>query len=93
MEQGGMEEAARLVARGLDPALPVMKAIGVAPFSTFARGEISRAEALERARIDTRRYAKRQSTWFRNRMTDWLHVSPEDALDVALTEIGRRGLA
>lgn len=93
MGQGGPEEAARLVARGLDPALPVMKAIGVAPFSAFARGEISRAEALERARIDTRRYAKRQSTWFRNRMPDWLHVAPDYALDVAMTAIGRRGLA
>jgi tRNA dimethylallyltransferase len=93
MGQGGLEEASRLAARGLPPSLPVMKAIGVAPFAAFARGEISRAEALERARLDTRRYAKRQSTWFRNRMTDWLHVAPEAALDLAMTEIERRGLA
>ncbi|MFC7051707.1 tRNA (adenosine(37)-N6)-dimethylallyltransferase MiaA [Hansschlegelia quercus] len=92
MEQGGVDEAARLAARGLSPSLPVMKAIGVAHFAAFAQGGISRAEALERARLDTRRYAKRQSTWFRNRMADWIHVASEAALDVAMQEIERRGV-
>lgn len=90
--EGAIDEAARLVARGLDPALPALKALGVAPFAALARGELSRDDALERTRLDTRRYAKRQSTWFRNRMADWLHVEPEEALDVALAEIGRRGV-
>jgi tRNA dimethylallyltransferase len=65
----------------------------VAPLAAWARGETDRATALERTRIDTRRYAKRQSTWFRNRMADWLHVEPEAALDRALGEIARRGTA
>ena len=93
LEQGAAEEAERLVDRGLDPALPAMKALGVAPLSAWRRGEISRDVAVERTRLDTRRYAKRQSTWFRNRMADWIHVAPEEALDRALKEIEARELA
>lgn len=80
---GAVEEAAALVARGLDPMLPAMKALGVRPLAAFASGTMSRADALERTRLDTRRYAKRQMTWFRNRMADWIHVAPEDALSTA----------
>lgn len=90
---GAIEEAARLAARGLDPALPAMKALGVGAFAAHARGEVSLDEAIERTRLDTRRYAKRQSTWFRNRMANWLHVAPDEALDAARGEIDRRGIA
>jgi tRNA dimethylallyltransferase len=71
VEAGGIEEVARLVARGLDPGLPAMKALGVAPFAAHLRGERSLAEALDQARQDTRRYAKRQLTWFRHQTPDW----------------------
>jgi tRNA dimethylallyltransferase len=90
---GAREEAEALVARGLDPAAPVMKALGVAPLAAWARGEIEQEAALARTRLDTRRYAKRQSTWFRNRMQDWQHVPPEEALDAARAELVRRGVA
>ena len=93
LEEGGAEEAQRLVARGLDPALPALKALGVAPLAAWRRGALGRDEAIERTRLDTRRYAKRQSTWFRNRMADWLHLAPEVALETAVAEISRRGLA
>jgi tRNA dimethylallyltransferase len=65
---GAVEEAARLLARGLDPALPVMKAIGVREFGALARGEIGEADAIARASAATRAYAKRQATWFRTQM-------------------------
>lgn len=90
---GAVEEAERLDARGLDPALPAMKALGVRPFAACARGEIALDEAIARTRLDTGRYAKRQSTWFRNRMAGWLHVAPGEALAVAEAEIARRGLS
>lgn len=90
---GAVAEAARLDARGLDPALPAMKALGVRPFAAHARGEMSLDEALERTRLDTGRYAKRQSTWFRNRMADWIQVRPDEALETAVAEIERRGTA
>jgi len=71
IEAGALEEVARLTARGLDPAAPAMKALGVAPFAAHLRGEITLPAALETARGDTRRYAKRQLTWFRRQTPDW----------------------
>ncbi|HYJ31236.1 MAG TPA: tRNA (adenosine(37)-N6)-dimethylallyltransferase MiaA [Allosphingosinicella sp.] len=65
MTDEGFDEVRSLVARGLDPALPVMRAIGVAEIWAHLRGELTRDEALEQGRIATRQYAKRQYTWFR----------------------------
>jgi tRNA dimethylallyltransferase len=71
METGAVAEVEALLAQNLDPALPATKAIGVPEIAAMLGGEISRAEAIERASIATRQYAKRQRTWFRNRMGDW----------------------
>lgn len=73
---GAIEEVEALLARGLDPDLPAMRAIGVPQISAFLRGEISRADALEAAQAATRQYAKRQYTWFRHQPpAGWLrHV-------------------
>jgi tRNA dimethylallyltransferase len=65
MTDEGFDEISSLLARRLDPALPVMRAIGVAEIAAYLGGHISREEALERGRIATRQYAKRQYTWFR----------------------------
>jgi len=54
----------------LDAQLPVMKAIGVREFGAVLRGEIVKEEALRWAQQETRRYAKRQLSWFRNQMRD-----------------------
>ena len=61
---GAVDEVERLLERDLDPALPVMRAIGVPEISGWLRGEISRAEMLELGTIATRQYGKRQYTWF-----------------------------
>jgi tRNA dimethylallyltransferase len=68
---GAVEEVRALLALGLDPSLPAMKAIGVPEVAAMLRGELTEAEAIERAVIATRQYAKRQRTWFRGRMADW----------------------
>lgn len=60
----GLHEAERLLARNLDTALPVMRAIGVPQIAAMLRGELSRDEALATGKIATRQYAKRQYTWF-----------------------------
>jgi tRNA dimethylallyltransferase len=60
----GVEEVRRLLERGLDPALPVMRAIGIREIAAYLRGELPREAALERGRAATRQYAKRQYTWF-----------------------------
>ena len=81
---GGLDEAAALADLGLDPALPAMKAIGVPEMMAAATGRLTIDEAIAAAVTATRRYAKRQETWFRNQMPGWLRITPDqpDAVDV-----------
>ncbi|HTI68043.1 MAG TPA: tRNA (adenosine(37)-N6)-dimethylallyltransferase MiaA [Caulobacteraceae bacterium] len=71
VETGALEEAQALLARGLDPSLPLMKAVGLRELGRHLAGELSLGEAVALASQETRRYAKRQSTWFRNQTPDW----------------------
>ena len=68
-ERDVLEEVRALA--GLDASLPAAKALGVAQFARHLSGECSYADALTEVQIATRQYAKRQVTWFRNRMLDW----------------------
>lgn len=71
-DDGGVEEAAALLARHLDPDLPAMRAIGVPQIAQYLSGSIDRAAALDLAQAATRQYAKRQFTWFRHQPpADW----------------------
>lgn len=72
---GGLAEAEALGALGLDPELPAMKAIGVRELLDHLAGNTSLDEALAAMKTETRRYAKRQETWFRNQMGDWERVA------------------
>ena len=63
---GAIDEVSRLMARQLDPGLPLMKALGVAPIAAFLKGDINKDDAAFIAKRDSRRYAKRQMTWLRN---------------------------
>ena len=76
---GALEEVRDLAARGLDPALPAMKAHGVPWVIRHLAGEITLAEAAEGGKRDTRRYTKRQVTWFRHQLPEWDWVAPERA--------------
>ncbi len=76
-ENGAVEEVVALNAQLLDPELPAMKAIGVPEISGWLNGELSQQQAIERAVIATHQYAKRQRTWFRNRMGDWPRFVPD----------------
>ena len=78
VEQGALEEVRALLARRLDPALPVMRAIGVREIADWDAGLIDRDTMIERATIATRQYAKRQYTWFsRQPPPDWDRHSGE----------------
>ena len=66
LTSGAVEEADRL--RGLDPDLPAMKALGLPELHACLAGKIALDEAKRRAVFATRRFAKRQRTWFRNRL-------------------------
>jgi tRNA dimethylallyltransferase len=67
---GAEAEVAALVARGLDPSLPAMKAVGVPELAAYLAGRSSREAAVDAARQATRRYAKRQYTWLRHQLSE-----------------------
>jgi tRNA dimethylallyltransferase len=68
----GQQEISDLLARNLDPALPVMRAIGVPEIGAFQRGEISESDVKILGKRATGQYAKRQYTWFsRQSSPDW----------------------
>lgn len=71
IEQGALEEARAMGALGLDENLPAMKAIGLRPLLLYLRGRLTLDEAIFRAQAETRQYAKRQITWFRNQAPGW----------------------
>src|SRR5262249_12527149 len=79
LEHGAMDEVRALAARGLDPMLPAMKAHGVPWLVRHLRGEIGLSEAAAGAKNDTRRYTKRQVTWFRHQMPAWSWQPPAQA--------------
>lgn len=71
IEQGALEEVRALLALGLDPGLPAMRAHGVREIAGYLCGTSSLAEAIAKSKTETRRYAKRQMTWLRRFMKDW----------------------
>ena len=77
VEEGGLAEA--LALKQLDPALPAAKLLGLRPLIGLAEGRLAKDEALAQAITATRQFAKRQSTWFRNRMADYVWVDPIDS--------------
>jgi tRNA dimethylallyltransferase len=84
---GALDEVKALAARRLDPLLPAMKAHGVPWLIRHLNGEISLDEAAAGSIMDTRRYAKRQNTWFRGQMKDWPSAAPDRAFDVVMRDL------
>jgi tRNA dimethylallyltransferase len=70
IESGALDEARRFAGRGLDAALPLMKAVGLPPLLAHLKGELDLEAAIALACRDSRRYAKRQTTWFNNQLLD-----------------------
>jgi tRNA dimethylallyltransferase len=64
VEQGAIEEVRTLLDRRMSPDLPVMRAIGVPELAAYVRGQYSVEDAIAAGQQATRRYAKRQYTWF-----------------------------
>jgi len=71
VEAGAIEEVRALLALGLDPSLPAMRAQGVRELASYLSGRSSLEEAITKAKTETRRYAKRQMTWLRRFMVEW----------------------
>ena len=81
LAQGALDEVATLMQRGLDPALPVMRAHGVPHLIAHLEGRIKLDEAAKRSKLDTRHYAKRQFTWARHQLSGFRWVRPEEAVE------------
>ncbi len=81
LEAGVLDEVAELMAMTLDPALPALKAVGYREFAGHLAGEAHLDEALAQAQMQTRRYAKRQLTWFRNQTPDWARLTQPSAAE------------
>ncbi|WP_189494629.1 tRNA (adenosine(37)-N6)-dimethylallyltransferase MiaA [Algimonas arctica] len=77
LEAGGLEEAQTVHALGYPARAPMLKAIGLSHLLSYLDGECDLENAIETAKRDTRRLAKRQMTWFRNRCTDWTVLKNE----------------
>ena len=85
---GLFREVEELLQSGLDQNCTAMQAIGYKEAAAALRGEISRPEALEQIKQGSRRYAKRQLTWFRRREDAlWILWDREPALEPALARI------
>ena len=90
MREGALEEVAALARRELDPALPAMRAHGVPHLIAHLRGRLGREEAIARAQLDTRHYAKRQFTWARRQVPGFRWVAPEEAVAAGGEALGFR---
>lgn len=83
LDNGALDEVRDLAALDLDQALPAVKAIGVRELWSAVAGDMSFDEAIQRAKIATRQYAKRQATWFRHQLgPEWRRLGPGEALAV-----------
>jgi len=81
LKKGALDEVQALASRKLDPQLPVMRAHGVRHLIAHLEGDLKLAAAAERAKLDTRHYAKRQFTWARHQLKGFEWVAPEAAVE------------
>ncbi len=93
IEAGWVSEVAHLLGRGLDPAAPAFQAIGYRQIARHVMGDLSLERALRETVGATRRFAKRQETWFRRESgVRWIPArEPEAALAEALELLAREG--
>jgi len=79
VRQGALEEARAILEQRLPTDLPAMKAVGLPPLLAHLQGALDLDAAIEMAKRDSRRYAKRQFTWFSNQHPDWRRITTLDA--------------
>jgi len=93
VELGALDEVQALLNRDLDPDLPVMRAIGVRELGALMGGTATRDQAIAAGQIATRRYAKRQYTWFANQpplnWRRWTEALDDPAAALALFDAAR----
>lgn len=81
MKQGFLQEVESLRKKGYGPELKSMQSIGYRELNKYIDGEYSLDEAVAKIKFDTRKYAKRQMTWFkRNKRMEWFHLNEKDRI-------------
>ena len=81
LDAGAVDEVRALLDRDLDPALPVMRAIGLREIAGWLAGEATLEQALIAGQQATRNYAKRQFTWLRHQLpADWPRWTSENSI-------------
>jgi tRNA dimethylallyltransferase len=78
IQHGALDECRAFLASGIPRSLPSARALGAAELFAHLDGGLGLDEATARAVVATRRFAKRQRTWLRNRMRDWTWIDPDD---------------
>lgn len=76
MEAGALDEAKAVMDLNLPPEAPGLKALGAPELFAHLSGEMTLDDAIAQAKMETRRYAKRQMTWIRNQMGAWQRLDP-----------------
>ena len=90
LNSGWVEEVERLLTAGIAPSSPAFQAIGYPQLARYLRGESSLDEAVEATVRATRRFAKRQLTWFRREPEiHWLRADNPEALEHRAIEVIR----
>ena len=87
LEAGALDEVKRLAARNLPATRTALKAHGAPALTRHLAGQVSLDDAIAEGQGDTRRYAKRQVTFFRHQMPDWQRSAPQSALDKLIAAI------
>ena len=81
MAQGALDEVRALAGLELDPKVPVMGALGVRPLLRHLNGEAAIEAAVADGKSETRRYIKRQETWFNTYISSWNNVKLEQYIN------------
>ncbi len=89
MRAGLLSEARAIYEDGFDPSLPGLNGLGYRQLLRHLRGECSLEEAVEDAKRETRRFAKRQITWFKRENVEWIEANGKSAEELA-KELYRR---
>ncbi len=93
LKAGALDEVRRLAERNLPATRTALKAHGAPALTRYLAGQISLDEAVAEGQSDTRRYAKRQVTFFRHQMADWPRSTPESAQDKLIAAISAQAIS
>ncbi|MBU3887794.1 tRNA (adenosine(37)-N6)-dimethylallyltransferase MiaA [Methylosinus sporium] len=88
LRESALAEVEAMGARGLDPALPAMRAHGAPHLLRYLRGELTLEEAASQGKLDTRHYSKRQFTFARHQLPSFRWIAPGET-DAAVEEAAR----